>query len=427
MKIVVLRVCAGLAGIGLACAAWSQQAGAADSPKKDPAAGAAAPAAKEGKAQSPAGKPEAQAGKPGNMPPVSVTTVKVEKRDVPVVLRGTGVVVALTSVDVRPQTTNVISAVHFSEGQFVKKGQPLFTLDSRVDEANLAKAKAQLAKDQASSADAVRQFERARDLFSQNFISKGAVDTAQAQSEALAATVVADQAAVKAAEVALSYNRIHAPLSGRVGAVNVNVGSLVSANTTNNPALLTITQLDPIGVAFSIPQRNLPDALQSLQKGGGEIVATLGDTGKEFKGRLTFVDNTVDAASGTVKVKATFANKDYKLWPGAFVQATQTVSVLPDALVVPQASVIQTARGTIVYVLADGKANLRPVKVVFADGGDAVVTGVKVGDRVILDGKQNVRPNGPAFEREASAKGGQGKPAEKGAAGADKSDKGKAS
>jgi RND family efflux transporter MFP subunit len=413
-------MCVGLASAGLACAAWAQQGGSEQAAKKDPSAAAAAPAAKDG-------KPAAPGGKPGNAPPVSVTTVKVEQRDVPVVLKGTGTVVALTSVDVRAQTTNTIKQVHFSEGQFVKKGQPLFTLDTRVDEANLAKARAQLAKDQASAADAVRQLQRARDLFAQNFISKGAVDTAQTQSEALAATVVADQAAVRAAEVALSYNHINAPLSGRVGAVAVNVGSLVSANTTNNPPLVTITQLDPIGVAFAIPQRNLSDALFALKQGGGDITATLGDTGSEFKGKLTFVDNTVDAASGTVKVKATFANQAYKLWPGSFVQATQTVSVLKQALVVPQASIIQAVKGPIVYVLAEGKANLRPVKVVFADGNDAVVTGVKVGDRVILDGKQNVRPNGPAAEREAGGKNAGGKAGGQAGQGAGKPQKGQAS
>lgn len=431
MKTVFLRMCIGLVSVGLAGAAWSQQSGSSESAPKEKPADAAAKPAKEGRADGASGQQakdgkeaSAQGGKPNNAPPVSVTTVKVQQRDVPVVLKGTGTVVALTSVDVRAQTTNTISKVHFSEGQFVKKGQLLFTLDARADEANVAKAKAQLAKDQASYADAKRQYDRARDLFAQNFISKGAVDTSQSQTEAMAATVAADQAALAGSEVAVSYSRITAPVGGRVGAVNVSVGSLVQANST---PLVTITQLDPIGVAFSLPQRNLQDALQALQKGGAAITATLGDAGGEFKGKLTFVDNAVDAASGTVKVKASFVNKDNKLWPGAFVQVSQTVKVLTDALVVPQAAIIQGVRGTIVYVIADNKANLKPVKVVFSDGNDAVVTGVKAGDRVILDGKQNVRPNGVVVVRESDAKSGSGKPAAKTGEGSGKPNKGQPS
>lgn len=434
MKTVFLRMCVGLVSVGLAGAAWSQASGSSESAAKEKPADAAAKPAKEGRADGASGQQakdgkvaSAQGGKPNNAPPVSVTTVKVQQRDVPVVLKGTGTVVALTSVDVRAQTTNTISKVHFSEGQFVKKGQLLFTLDARADEANLAKAKAQLAKDQASYADAKRQYDRARDLFAQNFISKGAVDTSQSQTEAMAATVAADQAAIAGAEVAVSYSRITAPVGGRVGAVNVSVGSLVQANTANSTPLVTITQLDPIGVAFSLPQRNLQDALQALQKGGAAITATLGDAGGEFKGKLTFVDNAVDAASGTVKVKASFANKDNKLWPGAFVQVSQTVKVLTDALVVPQAAIIQGVKGTIVYVVVDKKANLKPVKVVFSDGNDAVVTGVKAGDRIILDGKQNVRPNGVVVERETDAKSGSGKPAAKTGEGSGKPNKGQPS
>ena len=341
------------------------------------------------------------------MPPVSVTTVRVQKRDVPVTLKGSGTVVALTSVDVRPQMSNTISKVHFSEGQSVKKGQLLFTLDARVEEANLAKAKAQLAKDQASQADAQRQLARTRDLFAQNFISKGAVDTAEAQVEGWSATIASDQAAVAAAEVSLSFSKISAPVAGRVGAVNVSVGSLVQANVT---PLVTITQLDPIGVAFSIPQRNLQDALGALKGGGAPIVASLADGGGQFKGKLTFVDNAVDMASGTVKAKASFANRDSKLWPGAFVQIAQTVNVIKDAMVIPQNTIVQGARGTTVFVVSEGKATVRPVKVVWSDGMSAVVTGVKPGEPVVMDGRQNVRPNSPVMERqrEERSDGGEG-------------------
>jgi RND family efflux transporter MFP subunit len=325
-----------------------------------------------------------------------VTTVKVQQRDMPVTLKATGTVTALTSVDVRAQVTSTIEKVHFTEGQFVKTGQLLFTLDTRADEANLAKARAQLAKDNAALADARRQFERSKQLFNQNFVSQGAVDTSQAQVDSFVATIAADQAAIDAVRVNLSFGRISAPNSGRAGAVNVSTGSAVQANVT---PLVSITQLDPIGVAFSIPQRNLGDVLGALKGQGSEVTASLADGGGTFKGRLQFVDNLVDAGSGTVKVKASFANKDFKLWPGAFVEISQTVAVLKDATVLPQAAIVQSPRGTIVYVSDGGKAVLRPVKVTYAEAGDASVTGVKPGESVVLDGKQNVRPNTPLLER----------------------------
>lgn len=303
--------------------------------------------------------------------------------------------VPLNVVDVRTQMNSLIKVVHFKEGQFVKAGQPLFTLDARTEEANVAKALAQLAKDNAALADARRQHERARQLFAQNFISQGAVDTAQAAVDAAAANVSADQAAIDAAKVALSYSRIVAPVSGRAGAVNVFPGSAVQINVTT---LVTITQLDPIGIQFNIPQRNLSDALAAL-KGGAGVKATLADSGGSFAGRLQFVDNAVDAASGTVKAKAVFANKDYKLWPGAFAEVQQTVSTIADAVVIPFASIVQGARGSVVYVVEDGKAVMKPIKVVYSERGEAAVTGIKAGDAVVQEGKQNVRPNMPVVER----------------------------
>ncbi len=241
-----------------------------------------------------------------------------------------------------------------------------------------------------------------------NFISQGAVDTSLAQVESLTATVAADQAAIDAVKVSLSYNRIVAPISGRAGVINVSAGSAVIINVT---PLVTITQLDPIAVAFSIPQRNLGDALSALKGGGSEVTATLADNGGSFTGRLQFVDNQIDASAGTVKAKAVFANKEGKLWPGAFVNVSQTVAVLKDAVVLPQAAIVQGVRGTIVYVVQDGKATLKPVKVVYSEGGDAAVTGIKPGELVVLDGKQNVRPNSPVVERAKEPKGGASAPA----------------
>ncbi|WP_168224697.1 efflux RND transporter periplasmic adaptor subunit [Rhodoferax aquaticus] len=350
---------------------------------------------------------------------MTVSLEKAQKRDMAVVLKATGTVTSLASVDVRAQVSSTISKVHIREGQFVKAGELLFTLDDRSDEANVAKARAQLAKDMASLADARRQFARALQLFAQNFISQGALDTSQAQVDAQAAAVAADQAAIDVARVALSYSRVVAKTAGRAGAITVAAGSAVQANVTS---LVTITQLDPIAVAYSLPQRNLPDALAALKDGGAPVSATLANAGGKFNGRLTFVDNAVDASSGAVKVKATFANKEGLLWPGAFLEVTQTVGTLKDAVVIPQAAVIQTARGTIVYVDEDGKAALKPVKVEFSQGGDAAVTGIKAGDMVVMDGKQNLKPGASIADRKKGGDGAGGEGlGDKGGKGQDKS------
>jgi RND family efflux transporter MFP subunit len=388
----VVLACSALPLLMWGCSGKSETASTAPATAASGAAGpAAAPASAA--ASAPAGGP------------ASVTTVKAQKKDLNVTLKASGTVVPLNVVDVRTQMNSTIKSVHFKEGQFVKAGQLLFTLDARSDEANVAKAAAQLAKDNVSLADAKRQFERARQLFAQNFISQGSVDTAQALVDSVNATVVADQAALDAAKVALSYSRIVAPASGRAGAVNVFVGSAVQVNVTS---LVTITQLDPVGIQFSIPQRNLSDALTALKE-GASVKVTLADGGGTFKGKLQFVDSAVDASSGAVKAKAVFANADNKLWPGAFAEVQQTIASIPDAVVIPVASIVQGARGTIVYVVEDGKAVLKPIKLVYSEAGDAAVTGIKAGDAVVQEGKQNLRPNVPVVERAKESPEGKGK------------------
>ena len=330
------------------------------------------------------------------MAPVSVTTVKAQKRDLPVAFKATGTVTPLTSVEIKAQVSSPVVQVHIQDGQFVRAGELLITLDSRNEEANLAKARAQMAKDNATLADAQRQLIRAKQLLAQNFVSQGAIDSAQALVDGANATVAADQAAIDATKVALSNARITAPLAGRAGAVNVSAGSSVQANVT---PLVTITQLDPVGVVFSLPQRNLADALSALKSNAGVVTATLPDGVGEFKGRLRFVDNNVDAASGAIKVKADFANRDNKLWPGAFVDVALNVNTIKDAIVIPQASIVQTARGSIVYIVENGKAALRPVQLVSTQGNDAAVTGINAGDVVVLDGRQNLRPGAPIVDK----------------------------
>ena len=379
-------------------------------------AGAAASGAGAGAAASGAGAGTSGAGAPASAPagaapapPVSVTLVRAAARDFTVALDASGTVTSLSSVDVKSQVSAQVLAVHVKEGQFVQRGQPLFTLDSRIDQANLKKAEAQLQKDEASLADAKRQLARSQDLLRQNFISQGAVDTSLANVDGQQAVVVADRAAIDAVKAQLSYSRISAPGAGRVGPIAVFVGSSVSPT---GAAMLNITQIDPVAVAFNLPQRNLPDALKALASGVGEVTALLPDSAAAGpagtspsglrKGKLSFVDSAVDGTSGTVKVKAVFANADQALWPGAFVTVKMALQNLPDAIVVPQAAIVQGARGTAVFVAGPGNvAAIRPVKVLTAAGTDAVVSGLKAGERVVLDGRQNVRPGTQLVERSA--------------------------
>jgi len=336
-------------------------------------------------------------------PPVTVTTVKVEMKDLAVRLRSAGVVTPIRTVDVKPQVNSVITKVNVKDGQYVKAGDLLFSLDARTEEANTAKAQAQLAKDSAALADAQRQLRRAQDLLARQFISQGSVDTNLAAVESWQATVNADKAAIDATKVAQSYARISAPQSGRVGVVNVSAGSAVEANKT---VLVTITQISPIAVTFTLPQRNIADALAGLQKDGAPVTATLPDNGGVFKGKLQFVDSVVDTASGVVKAKAYFKNEDEKLWPGAFVEVQQVLREVKDALVVPQAAVIYGARGPTVYVVENGKAVVRPVKVLQPQGAEVAISGVEAGETVVLDGRQNLRPGSAVVERAKDSKDG---------------------
>jgi multidrug efflux system membrane fusion protein len=193
--------------------------------------------------------------------PALVVLATARKQDVPVTVQVNGSVVSLNSVDLRPQVTNTVSAVHVKEGQFVKSGQLLFTLDDRNDQANLARARAQQQKDEATMADLERQYKRSQDLVAQNFIAKSAADATLSQLEAQRAAVAADRAAVQSAQVALGYATLRAPIAGRIGAVNIYPGTLVQPTLS----LVTITQLDPIAVSFPVPEGNLQDLLAAAR------------------------------------------------------------------------------------------------------------------------------------------------------------------
>jgi RND family efflux transporter MFP subunit len=350
----------------------------------------------------PPGAPGAAPGAPGaapgaNAPPVSITSVRAQVKDLPVFLQATGTVTPLSSVDIRSQVSSVITKVHIKEGQFVKKGEALFTLDARADEANVAKARAQLARDQASLADAQRQLARNKQLVEKNFISQGALDSVQANVDAQTALIASDKAALDAARVPLSYSKIVSPSNGRIGTITVFPGSSVQANQT---PMVTITQLDPITVSFNLPQRYLSNVLGLLKQGGAIVEAKLPESKDTLRGKLSFVDTSVDGNTGTVKAKATFANTTNALWPGSFVNVSVQSESIKDAVVIPQTAIIQTVRGSIVYMIdKENKAVIRPVQIVQSQGEEAAVTGLRGGEKIAIEGRQNLRPGSTAIER----------------------------
>lgn len=352
--------------------------------------------------------------------PQAVGVIEARQQDVPVNLEASGTVASLASVDMRAQTTSTVKEVLIKDGDTVRKGQVLLRFDDRADRANLERARAQLLRDRAAAADAERQFKRAQELKAQNFIAQSAVDTAQANAEAARALVAADEAAVQSAHVALSYNELRAPISGRAGALSVFPGSLVQASASALP-LVNIAQMDPVGVSFSLAESQLqpllaatrgagkagassPEALQvQIAPTGGRAAGKGSEAEAGAKGKLVFVDNLVDSTTGTIKVRAEFDNRQQQLWPGQFVRVRMTLRTIKDAIVIPQAAIIQRGNERSVYIVdADKNAQLKPVQQRYTFGEMAVVEGIQAGDKVVVDGKQNLRP-GTAVKAQPAA------------------------
>ena len=337
-----------------------------------------------------------QAGGPskgGNGPqgPTTVSVVAPTRQDVAVVLQANGTVTPVSSVDLHPQTTSTIAKVHIKEGQFVKSGELMFSLDDRSQRANVQKAQAQVARDRAALADVERQYQRALDLLDQKFVAQGAVDTLKSQVDSARAVLEADIAAARAVGVDASYTTIRAPMTGRVGAINVYPGSLVQLETL----LATVTQLDPINVAFTLPESALAALLEAKQRGAVPVKVTLGGSDKEINGALSFIDNTVDPIAGVIRVKAQFDNKAASLWPGQYVNTQMTSHVIKGATVIPQNAIISNTRGTFVYAVdSDQSAKVVNIKRLHSFGDNAAVSGLSGNEQIIVDGKQNLRPGG---------------------------------
>ena len=331
--------------------------------------------------------------KNGNGPqgPTTVSVIAPQRQDVAVVLQANGTVTPVSTVDLHPQTTSTIAKVHIKEGQFVKSGDLMFSLDDRSQRANVQKAQAQVSRDRATLADAERQYQRAMDLLEQKFVAQGAVDTLKSQVDSARALLEADIAAASAVGVDASYTSIRAPMTGRVGAINVYPGSLVQLETS----LTTVTQLDPINVAFTLPESALASLLESRQRGEVPVKVTLGGSDKEINGVLSFIYNTVDPVAGVIRVKAQFDNKGSSLWPGQYVNAQLISHVIKNATVIPQNAIISNTRGTFVYAVdSDQSAKVVNIKRLHSFGDHAAVSGLSGTEQIVVDGKQNLRPGG---------------------------------
>ncbi len=322
---------------------------------------------------------------------VQVVGAEVVQADVPVKLTANGTVSAIQTVEVRPQLSAVIKTVHVKEGRFVRKGDRLFSLDARAESANLSRAEAQVAKDRTDLATAERNLERQRQLYKQEYISQSEFDAAQNQADMLRSQLAIDLASLEASRVAHGHSELVAPIAGRTGAIAVYPGSLVQPS---GAALVSITQVDPINVSFTLPERELAGLQQALAKGEVPATATLDLPGQPaLNGRVVFVDNAVDMASGTIRLKAEFPNPDNRLWPGMFVTVTLAPRTLKDAATVPVQAVQTGPDGKFIYTIgADHKVALQSVNVSLIQDGIAVVEGVAPGVRVVVEGAQNLRP-----------------------------------
>jgi multidrug efflux system membrane fusion protein len=320
------------------------------------------------------------------------------RRDMPVVERTIGTVVANTTVQVTSRVQGVIDSAHFTEGRLVKTGDLLFQIDPRPFQAAVAQARAQLAKDQAQLKNAQNSEKRVRSLYAQHLISSEELDTAIATTSSATATIEADQAAIDLAQLNLDYTRIRAAVDGKTGPILVQPGNTVAANGAS--PLVTITQIRPIKVSFALPQADLP-RIQARARAGG-LVATVDQSdqgGGAFSAPVDFISNHVDDASGTIELRATFPNEDASLVPGQLVDVTVELNEIANATVVPREAVNTGPDDLFVYVVdAENRAVQKPVKVLFDDGKDDAITGdVRPGDAVIVDGQLRVVPGAAVF------------------------------
>lgn len=333
-------------------------------------------------------------------PATPVTTEPARREDVPVQVQANGLVVPESVVTIRPRVDGQIERVHVAEGQMVRRGQPLFTLDSRQNQALLAQQEAQLAALRAQERRTALDAQRYQALRGESFASVQRFEQAQAEAAVAAAQVRATEALIAQTRLALSFATIEAEADGRLGALPIRAGNFVRA--AESTALGTITQTDPILVQFSVPERWLPALREAVGRGPVPVAAQPQGEVQPSRGEVVFLDSAVDAATGTIAVRARFANPEGQLWPGQYVGVTMVPRVEEGAITVPTAAVQQGQQGRFLFVAESGVAKRRAVQLVRTVGERAVVRGeIRDGEAVIVEGAQRVADGARVQDRSA--------------------------
>jgi multidrug efflux system membrane fusion protein len=330
---------------------------------------------------------------PAGPRPVAVRAAPAVEKDIALEVRAVGRVVSSQSVQIRPQVSGTLVAARFTEGQSVRKGDVLLEIDRRPYEAALAEAKARLAQDQARAQNAREDAARYAELVEKEYVTRQQFEATRANAAALAAQVAADEAAVERAQLDLAYCTIRAPLAGRTGRLRIDPGNLVQVGAPD--PLLTIEQVRPVFVEFSVPERHL--APLRARRDSPAPVRVQAGAGDERAGTLAFVDNAVDARTGTVLLEARLPNEDEALWPGQTVDVRIAVAERTKAVVVPASAVAAGQQGDYAYVVTpEKKAQLRPVVVEQAGEREAVIAkGISAGELVVTEGQLKLRPDAP--------------------------------
>jgi membrane fusion protein, multidrug efflux system len=337
-----------------------------------------------------ANKPEKARGREAVVP---VLAGMVGQKDIPVQLLAIGKVEAYATVSIKIRVTGELTQVHFREGQEVKKGDLLFTIDPRPYQAALDEAQARLERDTALLAKAEKDAERYSQLVKGDYVSADRYEQARSSADALRATVAADKAQVDSARLQLGYCYIRSPLTGRTGSLLIKQGSMIKAN--EDTGMMDIAQIQPIYVSFSVPEQNLPNVKEYMTQRPLKVEATPPGVPESLEeGTLTFIDNQVNRQTGTILLKGTFANKEKHLWPGQFVNVVLTLTTRPRATVVPAQAIQVGQEGQFVYVIKpDLTVEPRPVVISATLDGEAVVEkGLTPGERVVTDGQLRLMP-----------------------------------
>ncbi len=323
---------------------------------------------------------------------VPVKIGEVVQQTVPVQVNAIGNVEAFNTVSVKALVGGEVIDVHFKEGQDVHQGDLLFQIDPRPYEAALKQAEGSLARDVAQAKNAEEQAKRYAILVQKDYVSKDQYDQLRANADALAAAVEADRANVENARLQLAYCKIKSPIDGRLGSIMVNKGNVVKANDV---AMVTINKVSPIYTTFSVPEQNLSDIKKYMAQGALKVEAIIpGDEKRPSQGVLTFINNAVDTATGTIQLKGTFENRDKRLWPGQFVNVVLTLTTQRNAVVMPSAALQTGQQGQYVFVVKpDFTVESRPVTVARTFGELTIVAqGVTAGEKVVTDGQLNLIP-----------------------------------